>query len=362
LKADLGASHGELEDTKNRLHKVDEAKVRLETQVEREQRDRQALSDRVSLLDDELEEALAKNESLQDEVTRLKTTAKRATDELMAMKRQKAELETQFADKEESLFKKMEEQKSTIVDERQKVKAELEQAKKERDDVKARYADLHKKADTLLKRAKDGEQAAKERADGTEQRLNELVNDLRVEKEGRAREKALAEAAQEKLQKQLADATLKSSSDAEGRLETVKQQLKERDEKLARLTVEASQYRERAREALSKAKELEGQLAGAGNDETNKRAIDELKAKYNDVVGRLKTQTDNNKQVNEKYRDLADKYRKAVAIIDELKKRAAGNTGKPAPAAAVHDAADDDDSMPTGEATVVLQNPLAKKP
>jgi chromosome segregation ATPase len=360
LKSDLGASQGELEDTKNRLQKVDEAKARLELQIEREQRDRQALSDRVSLLDEELEEALAKNESLQDEVTKLKTTAKRATDELMAMKRQRAELEAQFADKEESLFKKMEEQKSTIIDERQKVRAELEQAKKERDDVKARYAELHKKADTLLKRAKDGEQSAKERADAAEQRLNELVNDLRIEKEARAREKAQAEAAQEKLQKLLADATLKSSADAEGKLEAIKVQLKEREEKLAKLTIEASQYRERARDAIAKAKELETQLAGAGNDEVNKRAIEELKAKYNEVVARLKTQTDNNKQVNEKYRELADKYRKAVAIIEELKKRAAGTTGKPAPAPDAFDG--DGDDMPAGEATVVLQNPLARKP
>lgn len=359
LKSELGASQGELEDTKNRLQKVDEARARFETQVEREQRDRQALSDRVSLLDEELEEALAKNESLQDEVTKLKTTAKRATDELMAMKRQKADLETQFADKEESLFKKMEEQKTQVVDERQKVKAELEQAKKERDEVKNRYAELHKKADTLLKRAKDGEQSAKERADATEVRLNELTNDLRVEKEARAREKAQAEAAQEKLQKQLADATLRGTSDAEGKLEAVKQQLKEREEKLSKLTMEASQYRERARDAIAKAKDLETQLAGAGNDEANKRAIEDLKTKYNDVVGRLKTQTDNNKQANEKYRDLAEKYRKAVAIIEELKKRMAGNTGRPAPASQVND---DDEPMPGSEATVILQNPLAKKP
>jgi chromosome segregation ATPase len=361
LKAELGASQGELEDTKNRLHKVDEARARFETQVEREQRDRQALSDRVSLLDEELEEALAKNESLQDEVTKLKTTAKRATDELMAMKRQRADLETQFADKEESLFKKMEEQKTQVVDERQKVKAELEQAKKERDEVKNRYAELHKKADTLLKRAKDGEQSAKERADATEVRLNELTNDLRVEKEARAREKAQAEAAQEKLQKQLADATLRGSSDAEGKLEAVKQQLKEREEKLSKLTMEASQYRERARDAIAKAKELETQLAGAGNDEANKRAIEDLKTKYNDVVGRLKTQTDNSKQANEKYRDLADKYRKAVAIIEELKKRMAGQSGRPAPATSSQ-VNDDDDPMPGTEATVILQNPLAKKP
>ncbi len=366
LKADLGASQGELEETRNRLVRAEEHKGRLETQIEREQRERHGLADRIALLDDELETAQGANEKLQDEVTKLRTTAKRAVDELNAIKRSKADLETQFADKEESLFKKMEETKTSVVDERQKVRAELDQAKKERDEVKARYAELHKKADTLLKRAKDGETSAKDRADAAEQRLNELMTDVRTEKEGRARERAQAEANLEKLEKQLAEATMRSSSESDSKLDAIKSQLKEKDERIAKITLESSQYRERARDAIAKAKELETQLtgAGAGADDNTKKALDDVKAKYGEVVGRLKAQADMNKQVNEKYRELADKYRKAVAIIDELKRRASASavpTQAGTAAAAKVPFDEDDESMPAGESTLVLENPLMKK-
>lgn len=360
LKADLGASQGELDETKNRLARTDEHKARLETQVEREQRDRQALSDRIGVLDEEIEEAQANNETLQDELTKMRTTAKRAVDELNASKRSKVELETQFADKEESLFKKMEETKTSVLDERQKVKAELEQAKKERDDVKARYAELHKKADTLLKRAKDGETSAKDRADAAELRLNEVVNDVRVEKEARAREKAQAEAGQEKLHKQLAEATLKGSSEAEGKLEQAKTSLRDKEDRIAKMTLENSQSRERLRDAIAKAKELETQLMQASSDDGTKRTLEEVKNKYGEAVTRMKAQAEQNKVVNEKYRELADKYRKAVAIIDELKKRMSASM-VPAVAKTIDPLQpDDDDDMPNGESTLVLQNPLLK--
>ena len=375
LKAEIGASTSELEDTKNRLARTDEAKARLETQVEREQRDRQALADRIGVLDDEIEEAQAGNEKLQDELTKLRTQAKRAMDELAVLKRDKATLETQFADKEESLFKKMEETKTSVMDERSKVKAELEQAKKERDDVKVRYAELHKKADTLLKRAKDGETSQKERADSIELRLNELTNDVRTEKEARARERAQAEAAQEKLQKQLADATLKGSSDAEGKLEAMRIAVKDKDERLAKATVENSHYRERAREAIARAKELESQLATVGPDDTTKRSLEEYKTKYNESVGRLKAQTEMNKQTNEKNRDLNEKLRKAVGMIEEYKRRALAGSAmstqtqappvkveKPAPAAPFDEVDDVDGMVNGGESTLILENPLMKKP
>ena len=361
MKADLGGAQAELEETRVRLQRADENKTRLEGLIERETRDRQALADRIGVLDEEIEEAQANNEKLTDELTRLRTQAKRAIEEAAAIKREKAGLESQFAEKEDSLFKKMEEQKSNVADEKVKGRAELETARKERDEVKIRYTELRQKADALLKRAKDGEASAKERADGAELKLNDMVNEIRVEKEARARERAQAEGAQEKLQKLLADATLKTSSDTDLKLEELRAEVKAKDERIAKSTLESSQYREKAREAIAKAKELHAQLqAGAGSvDDNTRKVLEEVKGKYNEAVGKLKAQAEMNKQINERYRELAEKHRKALAIIDELKRRVSGSVA-PTPAKAPVMVPDDDD-MPMGESTLVLENPLLKK-
>ena len=158
--------------------------------------------------------------------------------------------------------------------------------------------------------------------------------------------------------------------------------LREKDERLAKATVENSHYRERAREAIARAKELEGTLAAAGPDDAAKRGLEEYKTKYNESVGRLKAQTEMNKVSNEKNRDLNDKLRKAVAMIEEYKRRAQAGSAmstqagqavvaaapraapKPAPAGAPPPApfdVDDDDGVAGGESTLVLENPLMKK-
>ncbi len=363
-KADIGAAGAELEDTKGRLQRADENKLKLEAQVEREQRDKAALSDRISLLDEELEGAQGNNEKLTDELTRLRTQAKKAMDDLVAAKREKAGLESQFQEKEDSLFKKMEETKASVSDEKVKGRAELDTARKERDEVKVRYTELRQKADTLLKRAKDAEAAAKERADLAEQKLNDHTAELRVEKEARAREKAQSEAAQEKLQKQLADATLKASSENDRQLEDLRVEVKAKDERLAKATLESSQYREKAKEAIAKAKELHAQLqvAGSGPDENTKKTLDDVKGKYNEAVGKLKAQAEMNKAINDKMRELAEKHRKALAIIDELKRRVAGSKvpTELAPKVTIPLPDEEDDDAMVGESTLVLQNPLLK--
>lgn len=363
MKADLGGAQSELEEQRVRLQRADENKTRLEGLIERETRDRQALADRIGILDEEIEEAQANNEKLTDELTRLRTQAKRAIEEAAAVKREKAGLESQFAEKEDSLFKKMEEQKAGVADEKVKGRAELETARKERDEVKIRYTELRQKADALLKRAKDGEASAKERAEGAELKLNDMVNEIRVEKEARARERAQAEGAQEKLQKQLADASKKSSSDADLKLEELRAEVKVKDEKIAKSTLESSQYREKAREAIAKAKELHAALqANAGGvDENTKKVLEEVKLKYNEAVGKLKAQAEMNKQINERYRELAEKHRKALAIIDELKRRVSGSAVPTMAKAAVVPVPDDDDDMMPSESTLVLENPLLKK-
>jgi hypothetical protein len=71
-----------------------------------------------------------------------------------------------------------------------------------------------------------------------------------------------------------------------------------------------------------------------------------------------------NKAINEKYTALAEKHRKALAIIDELKRRLSGSavpTQVKAPAAAAVPMPSDDDMAP-GESTLVLDNPMLKKP
>ena len=127
------------------------------------------------------------------------------------------------------------------------------------------------------------------------------------------------------------------------------------------MTLENSQSRERLRDAIAKAKELETQLMQASSDDGTKRTLEEVKNKYGEAVTRMKAQAEQNKVVNEKYRELADKYRKAVAIIDELKKRMSASM-VPAVAKTIDPLqSDDDDDMPAGESTLVLENPLLKK-
>ena len=368
LKADLGGTQGELADTRVRLQRADENKARLEGLIERETRDRQALADRIGVLDDEIEGAQANNEKLTDELTRMRTHAKRAGEDAAAVKREKAGLESQFAEKEDSLFKKMEEHKTNIADEKQKGRAELDAARRERDEVKIRYTELRQKADTLLKRAKDGETSAKERADSADLKLHDMVNEIRVEKEARARERAQAEGAQEKLQKLLTDATLKSSSDSDVKLDDLRTEMKSKDERLAKATLESSHYREKARDAIAKAKELSAQLQTSANDadDTPRKVLEEVKGKYNEAVTRLKGQAEMNKQINDRYRDLAEKHRKALAIIDELKRRVAGSAvpvpvPTPVQAAASFSSYDGEDDAPAGESTLVLENPFLKK-
>jgi hypothetical protein len=90
--------------------------------------------------------------------------------------------------------------------------------------------------------------------------------------------------------------------------------------------------------------------------------LEEVKTKYNEAVGKLKAQAEMNKQINERYRELAEKHRKALAIIDELKRRVAGSAVPVAAKAAAVVVPDDDDDMMPSESTLVLENPLLKKP
>ncbi len=352
LKSELAAAQGETEERSAKLKQTDDARMALVAQLDREQRERQTLADRIGVLDDEIEDAQAQNEKLQDELTRVRTQAKRATDDLAVIRREKASLESDFAEREGSLFKKVEENKASVAEEQKKGRAELEAARKERDEVKARYTELRAKAEAALKRTKDAETAATQRAESLERSVHDLQGELRVEREARVREKAQAEAAQEKLQKQLSDASQKASSEVDGELQLLRTQVKERDEKVARLTLETSQMREKAREAIARAKEAQARAAAnGGGDEAMKKSLEEARAKYGNAVNLLKEQAEKQKQFEEKFKELAEKHRRALAAIEELKRRPSLPPGS---------GLDDGDSLPPGDSTVVLPNPLLK--
>ena len=115
-------------------------------------------------------------------------------------------------------------------------------------------------------------------------------------------------------------------------------------------------------------------MATVGPDDTTKRSLDEYKTKYNESVGRLKAQTEMNKQTNEKNRDLNEKLRKAVGMIEEYKRRALAGSAtsmqtqappvkveKPAPAAPFDDVDDVEGLAGGDESTLILENPLLKK-
>ncbi len=358
LKSEFATAQSTVEQATAQWKQAEAQRAALEAQVERTERERRALADRIGVLDDEIEDAQANNEKLQDELTRVRTQAKRAIDDLTAMKREKANLEADFAEKEGSLFKRVEENKASVAEEKQKGRAELEAARKERDEAKARVAEIRTKAEAALKRAREIEAAAAERAESVDQALAEVQNELRIEREARAREKAQAEAAQEKLQKQLADASRKASSVAEDELDLLRDQLREKEEKLARAAQDVTQQRERAREAAARVKDLTAQLANAnGTDDQTRKAIDDLRAKHNENVGKLKNQVEVNRQINEKYQVLSEKHRKALALIDELKRRPSNAVPLAPPPVDL----DDEETLGGGgESTLVLPNPLLK--
>ena len=359
-KSDLASSQADLEAARERLQKAEDRAQKLQAHVEREQRERQAVVDRSGVLDSALEQAQAKVEAMQDEITRLKTIAKKAQEDAVAVKKERALLEQRVQEDQSGLTARLEEQKSAAQDMQARARAEIDAAKKERDDTKAQLSALRHKAESLLKRAKENETAAVAKATDVDHKLQALMGDLRSEKEARAREKAQAQAQADKLQQQLAESSQRASSTATAELEQVRAQLQDKDEKLARSAAEAAQYKEKARDVISKAREMEARLKAGGGapDEATKRLLDELRLKYNDAVGKLKAQAELNKKIDEKYRELADKHRKALGVIDDLKKRPSTFVGTQPAMPMPPD--DDDDEGGSSQATMVLENPFLK--
>jgi hypothetical protein len=141
-----------------------------------------------------------------------------------------------------------------------------------------------------------------------------LQQELRSERESRARDRAQAKANEERLQAQIIDVELKNSNESQDQLALAKQQLAEKDERLAKATAEYTAMREKAKEAIGKLKLLDERLKAGGGE--NKEQLNAVREKYNEVVGKLKAQAELNKKIDEKYRELAEKHRKAIAMLN----------------------------------------------
>jgi hypothetical protein len=156
--------------------------------------------------------------------------------------------------------------------------------------------------------------------------VQRLADELRIEKEARARENANNKAEAERLKSQLDTLATQQVSANDVELTTLRAQVRERDEKLTKAVAEYNAMRERAKDALGKLKEMgEKQKAGAGDGELKAR-VEQLTGKYNEVVQKLKQQVELNKKIDAAYKELAEKHRKALVLLKEHREAAASES------------------------------------
>lgn len=323
LRADLGAQTADLQATRERLARSEDKAQKLEAGLEREQRERQQLADRGALLDGEIEGAQAKAEQLTDEVTRLKSALKRAQDELLAAKKERASVEERFRVEEQTMVKRIDEVKHSAMEAQTRVREDVDRVAKERDDARAQALEIRRKAEALMRKYKELEASVATTSSSADQKVQRLGDELRVEKETRAREAAQWRATEERLRQEMSALSTQAMQTSEVELASLKAQVRERDEKLQRAQAEYTAMREKAKDALAKLKEAgEKMKAGAGDAELKAR-VDQLTAKYNEAVQKLKQQAELNKKIDAAYKELAEKHRKALIMLKEHREQGA---------------------------------------
>ena len=322
LKADLGAAQADAGTHKERLVRTEEKSSKIEALLEREQRDRQQIFDRNSVLDEEVEGAQARAEALADENTRIKAALKRAQDEGLLAKRERSQIEERFKVEEFTMVKRVEDAKQSAVEAQGKIRTDLERVSKERDDARTQALDIRRKAEALMGKYRALEASVADRGGAAELRVTRLADELRSEKEMRATEKVNANAIEEKLEAQISSMMLDANENSDAELANLRAQLKDRDDRLQKAGGEYNAMRERARDAIGKLKAL-AERAATGGDSELKTRVEQLTGKYNEVVGKLKTQAELNKKIDGAYKELAEKHRRALVMLKDLREQSA---------------------------------------
>ncbi len=322
LRAELGANSADLQATRERLARAEDKGAKLEAALDREQRERQAMSDKASVLDEEVEGAQAKAEALTDEITRLKTALKRAQEETLLAKKDRASVEERFRAEEQTMVKRIDDVKHSAMEASNKVKDDFARVTKERDDARSQALDIRRKAEALMRKYRELEAQHAERGTSADQKVERLADELRSEKEMRARENANFKALEEKLQGQLSALSTQAMNQNDIELTSLRTQVREKDDKLKQAQHEYAAMRARAKEAIEKLKEL-GERMRTGGDAELKARVEQLTVKYNEAVQKLKTQAELNKKIDGAYKELADKHRKALILLKEHREAAA---------------------------------------
>jgi chromosome segregation ATPase len=186
---------------------------------------------------------------------------------------------------------------------------------KERDDTRTQFAELKRRAEALVKKHKDLEASVETRVADEAARADKLQNDVRAEREARNRDRAQMKANEESLREQITALESAAEEAQAEELTSMKAQLDEKDEQLEKANAEYASMREKAKEALNKLKILDEKVKAGGSD---KEQVTQLREKYNEAVGKLKQQAELNKKIDEKFRELADKHRKALMQLQQL--------------------------------------------
>jgi chromosome segregation ATPase len=275
------------------------------------------------VLDEEVEGAQAKSEALTDEITRLKAAVKRAQEEALSARKERMVVEERYRAEEQTMVKRIDEVKHSALEQQSKVKDDFDRVAKERDEARTQALDIRRKAEGLMRKYKELEASVGERGASADQKVTRLSDELRVEKEQRAREGAQHKAEIEKLQSQMSTMSTQALQQNEVELTTLKSQVREKDEKLKQAQNEYAALREKAKTAIAQAKELAEKMKSGGGDAELKARVDQLTAKYNEAVQKLKTQAELNKKIDGAYKELAEKHRKALILLKEHREAAA---------------------------------------
>lgn len=328
LKAELGTAQAETQTVRALQQRADERARQLETQIDREARERQAIADRNSILDGEVEGAQARAEQLQDEITRLKTSLKRAQDEALAAKKERAGLEERYRQEEQTMVKRLEEVKASAMEVRAGAQGDIEKVTRERDEARAQALEIRRKAEIAVRKYKEVEAQLQAAGSGADARVQKLADELRAEKEARAREAAQYRAQEERLQGELATVQTQSAQVSEVELTSLKAQVKERDDKLVKFQTEYTSLREKAQKAIAQAKAFEekARATASGGEAELKGRVEQLTGKYNEAVQKLKQQAELNKKIDAAYKELAEKHRKALTMLKEHRDAAASES------------------------------------
>jgi chromosome segregation ATPase len=327
LKADVEQQRTELAATQQKLQETEERADLMEGQLDREQRERQKLSDKSQILDDEVETAQARAEQLNDEATKLRGALKKAQEDLLLARKQLAQFDERLRNDELLHNKKVEEAKSSVLDLQTKAKDEIDGLRRERDEARQRAQDIKTKAEGIVRKYKELEAQLGEARGSGDKRVEALNLEVRTEKETRARERAQAKAQEEKLLARLAELERGASDQAEGQIVEMRAQLRERDERLAKVTLESQQMRDKAKEAITRLRaadeKLKLQAAGQSEAGVSKEHVQQLKDKLNEAVKRLKDQAGLNKALEERFKELSQKHQRALAMLQEYREAGA---------------------------------------